>query len=369
MHKILSLLSRWSALAVASIAILAGMEWWLDAAALKPALPDMPTMKPSTASMLLALGVALLLSQSNDRPRSHRNAALLCAAYATLAGTLYLFAPIDADNGPAWLAAPSAATSVCLVLSGVAVMLLQRRPPPAPVIGLLALFVGLLALHRLLVFAAGTNMALATGPFGGMALHTALGIFLLAALGILPHRRLPFAGYLCATDIQGHLLRRVLPWTALAPVLLATVTAGIIETERQDAGFMVIVLVTLLGTTASGMLYVLSSALHAADGKRRLAEASLRERERSTRAVLDAAPNAIVVVDAEGDIVQLNRCAERLFGYDAEEMLGKPIEMLVPERLRPAHEMLRKAYAADPTPRLVGADRVVTGRHKDGHEI
>ena len=110
MHKTLSLLSWWSALAVALIAILAGMGWWLDVTALKPISPDMPTMKPSTASMLLALSVALLLSQSDDRPRPYRNAALLCTVYATLASALYLFAPIGADNGPAWLTAPSAAT-------------------------------------------------------------------------------------------------------------------------------------------------------------------------------------------------------------------------------------------------------------------
>ncbi len=66
------------------------------------------------------------------------------------------------------------------------------------------------------------------------------------------------------------------------------------------------------------------------------------------RGLLESAPDGIVVVDANGVIVIVNSQTERMFGYTREELLGQPIEMLVPGRFRPRHEGDRSAYASDP---------------------
>jgi PAS domain S-box-containing protein len=85
--------------------------------------------------------------------------------------------------------------------------------------------------------------------------------------------------------------------------------------------------------------------------------------------LLEAAPDAMVAVSADGAIVLVNAQAERLFGYPRSEMLGERIEMLVPESARPLHAAHRGGYVADPRPRTIGAGTELTGRRRDGSEF
>jgi protein-histidine pros-kinase len=86
-------------------------------------------------------------------------------------------------------------------------------------------------------------------------------------------------------------------------------------------------------------------------------------------ALLDAAPDAMVIITSDGAIAHVNVQAERLFGYSRDEMLGQLIELLIPERFKdhPAH---RDRYFKDPHPRPMGAAGVsLYGRRKDGSEF
>lgn len=87
--------------------------------------------------------------------------------------------------------------------------------------------------------------------------------------------------------------------------------------------------------------------------------------------VLEAVPDALVVVDREGRIVLVNSQTEKLFGYRRDELLGRPVEVLVPERFHPKHVEDRTRYAAapDPEPRPMGGRGELWGRRKDGHEV
>ena len=105
---------------------------------------------------------------------------------------------------------------------------------------------------------------------------------------------------------------------------------------------------------------------------RKAAELALRESEqrfRERRRVVEAAPNAMVMIDRAGKIVMVNTQAERVFGYARAELLGQPVEMLVPERFRSHHPELRKTFFADPRPRPMGAGRDLYGLKKDGSEF
>ncbi len=91
--------------------------------------------------------------------------------------------------------------------------------------------------------------------------------------------------------------------------------------------------------------------------------------ELSQRALVEAAPNGIVVVGPRGDIVDVNSSAERLFGYDRAELLGKPVEALVPEKAARLHGRLRKDYQMAPEARPMGAGRDLCARRRDGSEF
>jgi PAS domain S-box-containing protein len=87
------------------------------------------------------------------------------------------------------------------------------------------------------------------------------------------------------------------------------------------------------------------------------------------RRLLDLAPDAVVVADTQGRIVLANMQTQRLFGYPPEELIGQPVEVLVPPRFRGVHPGHRESYKAHPSVRPMGAGRELSGLRKDGTEF
>jgi PAS domain S-box-containing protein len=85
--------------------------------------------------------------------------------------------------------------------------------------------------------------------------------------------------------------------------------------------------------------------------------------------LLDLSPDALVVVDQSGTIVQANAQVAAFFGYRLQEMLGQPLEALLPERLRAVHAAHRQGYFTAPSARAMGTHLQLVGRRKDGSEF
>jgi PAS domain S-box-containing protein len=87
------------------------------------------------------------------------------------------------------------------------------------------------------------------------------------------------------------------------------------------------------------------------------------------RAIFEAAPYGLALVDKAGRIVVTNPRLDAKLGYDRHELVGQPMEVMLPERHRGGHGALRTQYAQNPSPRIMGAGRDLTALRKDGVEL
>jgi PAS domain S-box-containing protein len=97
--------------------------------------------------------------------------------------------------------------------------------------------------------------------------------------------------------------------------------------------------------------------------------ASIAKAEERFRLVVEAAPNAMLMADRNGRIVLLNRKGEELFGYQREELINQPIEMLVPEQFRVVHPTHVADFLRTPSARAMGVGRELFGQRKDGTQV
>jgi PAS domain S-box-containing protein len=96
---------------------------------------------------------------------------------------------------------------------------------------------------------------------------------------------------------------------------------------------------------------------------------ALRRAEAKFSALLEAAPDAMMIHDSSGRIQIINAQAEKLFGYGREELIGRTMELLMPERYRRDHVRHRTSYTPQSPPRAMGTGLTLFALHKDGREI
>lgn len=376
--------------ALVSIVLSSGVlvGWALDAPWLGTLVRGTPAMKPNTAVGLLLLGSSLGLWLAGGAHPRWRRLGRACAAGALLLGALTLLqylvghdlrldtllfgeVPVPPGNPST---RPSANTSTCLALLGLSLLLLERRLRPrvpwTDVLVLPALLSALLVANAYLHGGLARMEAPERFAHTGMGLLTAL-VLLILGVGILcarPERGL--VGMLARGSIGGLLTRRLVPLALLGPPLVSAVlklltAEGVLDVEAK---------MPLFSTVASvgGVALVLLSAarLDALDAQRQQATAALAASEAHLRGLLETAPDPVAIVDAEGRMRFVNEELARAFGYTREELLGQPVELILPERLREAHRQHRAAYMRNPQVlRMDHRERPLLGRRKDGTEV
>ena len=173
----------------------------------------------------------------------------------------------------------------------------------------------------------------------------------------LPKQHPPVRSFLCAPlgskdSVHG--------WIYVADKLMSE------EFTEQDSQ----ILMTLAAQVA--LSYENSVCLDAIRGHARLLEAEIEERQRAEdrfRVLVETSPTGILICDENGHIVEANAQALHMLGYARAELLGEPVETLLPERLRGAHQGHRSGYVQVPHARPMGVGMELFARRKDGSEF
>ncbi|WP_224364447.1 PAS domain-containing sensor histidine kinase [Hyalangium versicolor] len=206
--------------------------------------------------------------------------------------------------------------------------------------------------------------------FTPIAVHTAFA-FLMLSLGILFAR--PDRGvmrWVTGDDAGSFMARRLLP----AAILVPAVGGGLrILGERLGLyGTAVGVAIFVVITTLSLLLLIVwnAAALQRIDVRRRELEQGYRLSEARLSAIVSSAADAIISVDEQQRITLFNEGAERIFGYSTREILGQPLEILLPARLREIHGQHIRNFAAGPqTARQMGERLPISCLRRSGKEF
>jgi PAS domain S-box-containing protein len=376
--------------------------WGLGITGLKHIFPRFETMKANTAALFLLLGLGLLRTNrttSHARVRIEAILGLVVMVVALFTLAEYVFhTDLGVDQILARDASPlrhpgrmAPATSVNFVLLGFALSVRDGgwRFRVSEVAALLAATTALTALYGYLY---GVPALYAVGYYASISLHTTIAFLLACAAFLLGSPERGFVGLLASDTDAGRLLRPLLPAIMFGPMII-----GWLRLRGEKAGYydmpfglalMTLSTVMLLGLFTS----VLAASLRRTELNRRVAVLELIEGGRRFHAqlrkvveertrelalaketldgIIAIAADAIVTMDEDQRITIFNRGAENVFGWARDEVLGKPLDVLIAESFRDAHHAYLTAFAKEPTKTTKMADRrTVFGKRKNGEEF
>lgn len=145
---------------------------------------------------------------------------------------------------------------------------------------------------------------------------------------------------------------------------------GVVATVFMSFGFFILTNNTVAGIAINRVLGIITIwlAVFYAYRYRKLSEVE-NEQKRQLQALFENASEGIIFTNSKGIIVRVNAAAERIFGYEPATLLGKPVETLIPSKLREDHETERKRMTANPELRPKGNGRELPAIRKNGEEF
>ena len=314
------------------------LGWIFDIRMLKSVVPNAVSMKANAAICFILMGVALLTA----RVGRTRFAAACAAAVALIgAATVMEYAlrrrtGIDQllfqDPEGMYPGRMAPTTAVAILGLGVALLVPRRASTPRLVVGVGVFMVSLFAV---LGYLYDIKALYRIGPYTGMAINTAIGLALLASALLIEDMASLGARWSRAA-------RAPATWLIAATVgiiiLVGSATTHVIAGGLLEPG-SALAIASLVSLTLIGS--VLWGSIDALEAARQRVAAS----ERRFHLIVEDAPNAMLMVDAQGLIRHVNVQVEKLFGYRRDELLGRSVDVLVPQRAQRRRRCLGCANA------------------------
>ncbi len=371
--KIETMMRRFSRVA-ATFSMLVGLlvlvAWKFAIVLVVTAGSDRKGMARSTAVALFLSGASLLALHDTSQTRWIRRLGtggavltimISAATVLRLVGVLppyldenVLFGPLPV--GRTFLTVEMAPnTALCLILLGLSLVFMNVQVGRWRPSQWCTLATAAISLAACIGYAYDVRTLYGIAGYANMAVHTASTLLILS-LGLLFAR--PRDGLMTIfsqVGPVGTLVRRLFPVAIATPII-----GGWIRLKGQEAGWYGTAAGTVLDATLDVILLLLFLYL---------AMASRAVAERKFSGLLESAPDPMVIVNGEGEVVAANEQTEKLFGYSRAELLGKPVETLMPERLRKKHVVTRTRYSRSPEIRPMGAGLELYGLRRDGAEF
>ncbi len=359
--------------------------WALDIDVFKSVGPGWATMKPNTALCFVLIGGALwLLRDESVQRRGHRLGQILAlgAALIGFASLVEFLLGVnlgidelifsDIAQGSASNIAPgrmSYAAGFNFFALGLALWLIDdpraRWLPQG--FAALALIVALLALTG---YAYGVSELYAASPNSSIAFNTSLAFFI-AGIGFFLARpqRDPVA-FLLSDGSGSVMARRLLPAALLVPFLLGLLRLGGERAGEFGAksGLALFVLANMFVFAA--LIGWNALQLNRVDDERKSSREAMQESRTRLAGIIESAMDAIIAVDADQRIAVFNDAAEKMFSYDAQDIIGQPLDRLIPGRFREAHrEYIRTFGRTGITTRRMGLSNPLSALRASGEEF
>ena len=383
-----------------SIAIASGLlvlaGWVFGIHVLKQPMDTAANMQPATAAALIAIGVSLWLHTQQRFKTAAAAVGLTLAGVCVLA--LALLVPHFSFDRH-WLESTDPITGMTpltalgILAVGIA-LALSTRSTRAWIAHLLTLWSLLVATIVTIGYIFRVSNLVGVGGYTSVAPHTAV-LMIIVCVGVLFLQ--PTHGVMAvftSDTMGGKMARQILPATILIPIGL-----GWLRLEGERAGLydpQVGPPLLIVGTMIllSIVVWLNARTIATVDAKRQDVEEALRRSNESREArvvvktaqlaesravaaesaemffqLFEFAPDALIAVDSNGRIDRTNIRALELFGYERPELLGRPVEILVPERFATQHVAHRSAFLEAPHAKTMGPELEIAARRKDGSEF
>lgn len=384
------MLRRWAGYliyTILTIAVLVLIGWQFDVGLLKSISAQMVAMNPVTAFCFILASISFLLHTHPRRTKCMIRISYLFSSIILLTAGIVLtnfiaftgFNPdellfpqkvaINNSNGQSNQMAPN--TAVCFVLTGLSLLLLHYESRKGKMIAqYIALLIGLLSLLSLLGYLYQVQEFYGVFNYLAMALNTAICFFLFTIALLLSN---PDAGFMkeFTSSLSGSAIARLLvPAAIIVPTIL-----GLLRLWGYWSGMYSHEYGVVLYASATILIFAVigwynTYSLNRRDLQEQESENLLRNSEAHTGAILDNAPDAIIVMDVHGTVLRWNKQAEVLFGWTAKEAIGKPLsKMIIPEEFREGHRRGLKRYLATGDSNIMGETVDLWAVRKDGTQL
>ncbi len=370
------------------ILVLSGWQW--DIPALRSIIPGVPETTPMTAILILLLAVALVLSEKITKDstapgyyiafRTLVTIVILAVAFTGFQYAFYLPPSIETIfypemvklQSPVFPGRPSDRTVLTFLFIGTAMFFAYSQKRSLQNIAIISSILGLV-LPWIALFGYSTSTEefylIPDFPKTGMSPITALSFIILdfGVMSLWPDKGV--IGLFKVSTPSAKMAKIFFLIVTLVPLILSWGVLYLINIEHLHGSFNFVIEWAIFTLLLAGLIIWGGIIINKKDLEKEKLLSSLKQAEEQFRTLIESAPDAMIIVDANGFIILINEQTKKLFEYTEEEMIGREIDFLVPEKFRISHKEHKGNYYQSAQTRIMGEGKILRGIKKSGKEF